>query len=223
MSLGVKLFEANSAEPISYKKLIKYGQYKADIFSKLNFSFEKGKKILDVGCGDGTDAEIFLEEYKLDTYGVDVYAHGNISKQTKLKFQMASILDLPFQSGEFDYVFAHDVLHHVDEKNQSQNIHLKALLELKRVVKKKGIIILVEGNRYNPLFYPHMVKMLGHDHWTQKYFEETIRSVYEEVEFKYFEAHSYPWAISFWKIYEYFMEHMAPSQFLAYNVALIRN
>lgn len=38
----------------------KYGQYKNDIFNKLGFSFEKGKKILDVGCGDGSDGKIFI-------------------------------------------------------------------------------------------------------------------------------------------------------------------
>ena len=42
------------------KRISQYGQYKDDFFNKLDFNFEKGKKILDVGCGDGSDAKIFI-------------------------------------------------------------------------------------------------------------------------------------------------------------------
>jgi len=39
-------------------ELNKYGQYKSDIFKKLSYKFASGKKVLDLGCGDGSDSEI---------------------------------------------------------------------------------------------------------------------------------------------------------------------
>ena len=200
-------------------QLLKYGQYKSDIFTKLAFPFVSGRNILDVGCGDCTDAEIFIKEFDLETYGVDMYA--NATRAPGLKFQLGSILELPFQNAEFDYVFMHDVLHHVDEVGQNPKKHRKALGEVKRVLKRNGTAIVIEGNRYNPLFYPHVVKFLGHDHWRQGYFERKVREVFPEAIFKNFEAHLYPWALRFWKAYEQAMEMFCPRQILAYNVAVM--
>lgn len=205
------------------KKLLKFGQYKEDIFLKLGFNFLPGKKILDVGCGDGIDASIFIKKYKLKTYGVDVYKHGNIDKITGLKFKRASVYRIPYISSFFDYIFLHDMLHHIDEKKQSRQKHLNALNEIKRVCKNGGKIIILEGNRYNPLFYPHMVKMLGHNHFKQNYFKEIITNIFPNATFKYFEAHFYPPRfLSIWKIYEKIMEAVIPKRFLAYNVSIIK-
>ncbi len=204
------------------RDLSKYGQYKNDVFAKLDFDFKEGKKILDVGCGDGSDAKIFIKEFGLETFGIDVYEHKNILKTKGLKFQKAGIYKIPFKDETFDYVFLHDILHHIDEKNQDYNNHIKGLYELKRVCKKGGYIIIVEGNRYNPLFYPHMVKMRGHNHFRQSYFKKIVRESFSNPVFKNFEAHSYPKKLlPFFKVYEYVAEKMFPKSILAYNVAII--
>ncbi|MFC1621900.1 FkbM family methyltransferase [Patescibacteria group bacterium] len=205
--------------------LSKYGQYKEDIFIKLAYNFEAGKKMLDVGCGDGSDAKILAKEFKLDVYGIDVYEHPNIAGVKNLKFKKVSegIYDIPFKDGMFDYVFLHDVLHHVDEKRQSPKKHKAALQEVKRVCKKEdGCIVIVEGNRYNPLFYPHMVKMRKHEHFSQSYFKKLVESVFPNAKFKYFEAHKYPEKLLwFFKLYEMLMEKFVLKSFLSYNVAII--
>jgi len=202
--------------------LSKYGQYKNDIFDKLNFDFKEGRKILDVGCGDGSDARIFINEYKLDTYGIDVYEDDNIRKTEGLKFKKAGIYHIPYKSSTFDYVFLHDVLHHIDEAKQSVERHKKALMEVERVCKPGGSVVIIEGNRYNPLFYPHMVKMLGHNHFRQSYFKKIIKEVFPSANFKYFEAHLYPPRyLKIWKIYEKVMELIMPKAILAYNVSII--
>ena len=206
------------------KNLSTYSQYKNDTFNKMKFNFESGKSILDVGCGDGSDAEIFINEYGLDVYGIDVYEHKNIKSINRFKFKQVGIYKIPFEENSFDYIFLHDVLHHIDEENQSYENHIKGLKELKRVSKKDGYIIILEANRYNPLSYPHMVKMSGHNHWKQSYFKKTINNVFEndyDIEFKAFECHAYPWGLSFWKIYEKMMEKFSPKCFLDYNVAII--
>jgi ubiquinone/menaquinone biosynthesis C-methylase UbiE len=199
-----------------------YGQYKYDIFRKLKISFVRGRSMLDVGCGDGTDAEIFIREFGLQTTAIDVYEHPRIRTINGLAFQIASVHALPFQDGLFDYVFLHDVLHHVDEPTQSRERHLAALQEVRRVTNPRGgTIVILESNRYNPLSYFHMVKMLGHDHWTQSYFCDIVKEVFPQVKFDYFEAHAYPWGYSFWRIYELVMERFLPRALLSYNVGTV--
>lgn len=199
-----------------------YGQYTSDIFKKLDFPFIPGKTILDLGCGSGQDALIFKNTFGLDTYALDVYEHENV-KNLGIKFMVGSIYQLPYKDKFFDYIFLHDILHHIDEKTQRYNKHIDALRELKRVTKKGGSIIIVEGNRYNPLFYPHAVKMLGQEHFSQTYFKKIVKEVFPSANFKNFEAHLYPkkW-LRFWKFYETTMERYCPKPFLAYNVAIIR-
>lgn len=200
----------------------KYGQYTSDVFEKLNFPFQKGKKLLDVGCGGGADDLVFIQEFGLETQGIDIYKNPKINKIKKLKFSLAGIYNIPFNDNTFDYVFLHDILHHIDEEKQDPKKHLFALRELKRVVKKGGNIIIVEGNRFNPLFYPHMVKMLGHEHFNQAYFKRIIKKTFSQYEFYNFEAHLYPPKyIKFWKFYEKIMESVFSKRWAAYNVCII--
>ena len=205
--------------------LSKYGQYKKDIFEKLNFNFEPGKKILDVGCGDGSDMEIFINEYNLNSYGIDIYKHKNIDK-LGINFNKAGILNIPFDNEDFDYVFLHDVLHHIDEEHQNCEKHIRGLQELKRVCRKGGYIIILEANRYNILSYPHMVLMRRHNHFTQIYFKKILKDIFgENINFRSFEAHLYPSKLlKLFKIYEFFMEHIKIlAAFRDYNLAIIKN
>lgn len=200
-----------------------FGQYKNDFFNKLNLSLKKGRKILDVGCGPGTDAEVFIKEYGLAFYGIDIYEDENI-KRNNLKFKLGTIYDIPYKENFFDYVFSHDVIHHIDSNQERKNL-LKALKELRRVCKKGGYIVIVEGNRYNPLFYPHMVKMRGHEHLKQSYFKDVVSEAFQKdkVSFKFFEAHFYPkLLLPFFKVYEALMENFSPKVFLSYNSAVIK-
>ncbi len=198
-----------------------FGQYKDDFFNKLNFRFEKGKALLDVGCGPGTDAEIFIKAYGLNFYGIDVYEDENI-KKSNLKFKIGTIYDIPYKESFFNYVFSHDVIHHIDDYQRKEN-YIKGLRELRRVCKKGGYVIIVEGNRYNPLFYPHMVKMRGHEHLAHSVFKEIVEKVFakDNIRFKFFEAHSYPFLLPIFKAYEALMEKFSPKMFLSYNVAII--
>ncbi|MBW6441966.1 class I SAM-dependent methyltransferase [Patescibacteria group bacterium] len=207
---------------ITGNKTFELSQYTNDLHKKIAYNYIAGRKLLDIGCGTCVDSLMLKEKYNLNVYSTDIYKHKNVDL-FNLNFKKGSILNLPYASNSFDYVFLHDVLHHVDEDDQSYDSHLSALNELKRVCKKGGTIIILEGNRYNPLFYPHMVKMLGHNHWKQGYFKKVITTVFDNVEFKYFEAHLYPKKF-LWlgKIYEFIMERISPKLFLAYNMAVVK-
>lgn len=204
---------------------IKGNQYKNDIFRKLNFNFNAGMKLLDVGCGDGSDAEIFVNNYGVEVFGIDVN-EIDILKFNNFKYAKESIYMLPYFDSSFDYVFLHDVLHHIDEPLQRKSFHENGLKEVRRVCKNDGKVIIIEANRYNPLFFPHMTLMNKHDHFTQKYFIKLIKNIFTEdfIEFKFFEAHFYPKASTiFFRLYEYLMENIwLLRQFLAYNVCIIK-
>jgi ubiquinone/menaquinone biosynthesis C-methylase UbiE len=140
-------------------------------------------------------------------------------------FKKGTIYKIPFNNESFDYVYTHDVFHHIDEDGQKEVNHLLGLKELRRVCKNNGFIIIIEANRFNPLFYPHMVLMKKHKHFSQSYFKSIIKNAFAnyEINFKFFEAHLYPSRyISVFKLYEWIMENFVPSRFLAYNVAIIK-
>lgn len=200
-------------------------QYTDDIFNKLSFDFIRRKKILDVGCGEGTDAKVFINKYKLNTSGIDIYKHKDIKNIKGFKFKKGGINKIPHKSNSFDYIYLHDVLHHVDEKNQSYKKHISGLKELKRVCKNNGTIIILEANRFNPLSYPHMVILRGHNHFRQGYFKNIVKDVFPNVTFKHFEAHFYPqFLLKIFKIYERIMEKFAfLKPLLMYNAAIIKN
>ena len=145
---------------------------------------------MDVGCGDGTDASLFKYVYGSNVSVCDVCENDNVAS-LNLDFRLGSIF---YADHTFDYIFLYDVLHHVDEQNQSREQHVRALMELRRVTKKGGVVVIVEGNRYNPLFYPppHIVKLRGYNHFIKFYFKEIILEVFPNTEFRFFEAHLYP-------------------------------
>lgn len=198
-------------------------QYAHDFFRKLDIDFVQGRQILDVGCGNGKDGRIFIDTFGLKWRGVDIYRDQDVVPLGK-SFSIGNIFSLRYPANYFDYVFMHDVLHHVDETYQRQDRHELALRQLRRVCKRGGLIIIAEGNRYNPLFYPHMVKMHGHEHFKQSYFIHLMNTVFakDKICFKFYEAHLYPTRFRFvFIIYEWIMEHIGPHQFLAYNIAII--
>ncbi|MFA6048912.1 MAG: class I SAM-dependent methyltransferase [Candidatus Micrarchaeia archaeon] len=194
------------------------------IVEKLGFTFKPGLKILDVGCGSGGIAEELLKEkYKLDVYAIDVYQHEQMQTRKGVKFKKASAEKIPFSSNFFDYVFEHDVLHHVDERSQSREKHLRVLREMKRVAKPNGAIIMVEANRYNPLFYPHMVKMVGEGVFSQAYFKKLATEIFPNVQFKHYEHHFYPAKFKLlFSAYDLLMNKFSPKAFLSYNLAIAR-
>lgn len=203
------------------EKLRNYDQYRRDIFTKLDFVFDPGKKILELGCGRGLDSEIFRDVYELEELATDLYEHEDI-KSRGVNFKKADVLDLEFEDNAFDYIYLLDVLHHIDEKNQSRKKHLRALKEVERVLRPGGTLLILESVRFNPLFYPHMVLLQGHPHFTRRYFDGLILEVFPDASLTEFEAHYYPWGSLFiWRIYEWFMENLMPKGTVAYVVAKV--
>ena len=76
---------------------------------------DKSCKILDVGCGIGTIAKL-LKDDGHDVTGID-FSSVAVNKAKQLGIH-ADVVDvdkegLPFEDGEFDIVYAGDIVEHV--------------------------------------------------------------------------------------------------------------
>ncbi len=92
-------------------------------------------KCADIGSGNAIYKEMILE-YVDEYIAVDkANVHKHMFQTSKEKFIDADIKDLPFISNSIDTIILTQVLEHIDEP-------FKALNEVKRVLKKDGILIL---------------------------------------------------------------------------------
>jgi len=107
---------------------------------------QKEEKVLDLGCGAGQWFELFQEK-KADYFGID-FSEKLIEIAKKRypqgKFRVASIFNIPFPDNFFDKVYAIALFHHIPSKK----LRIKALVEIKRVLKKNGILILSVWDLY---------------------------------------------------------------------------
>lgn len=200
-------------------------QYHEDLIRKMDLKLESGCVLLDVGCG-GKFSECLTKEYQLRTKCIDVAINKNWANNTNknIQFKEGSIYELPFENNTFDYLFLKDILHHIDESKHDLEQFKNAFNELKRVCKPNGRIIILEANRYNPLFYPHMVLLEGHDHLRYNKIIAILKYNVNNYTLKSFEAHVYPkFLLPIFSLYETIMENIIDPKFQAYILINIMN
>lgn len=194
-------------------------KYKEELYKKIHFNLLKNREVLDIGCGDGEDSfNLSKIAKKVIAFDVEEFQEWEKYKNSKLSFEIADAQNMPFKNKMFDGVLLKDVLHHVKKPE-------KVLKEIERVTKNGSIIILIEANRYNPLFYIHMTKMLGHEHLTRKKFKALIKERFINVAFYHFESHFYPNRLvqGFLKLFQLIMEKTSfLNNFLSYNTAIVK-
>jgi ubiquinone/menaquinone biosynthesis C-methylase UbiE len=159
-------------------------RYRERCIDKLGFSFQGDERLLDVGCGDGGVAGL-LRRRVGEVVGVDVEPSSEWEDADGLSYRVADGEQLPFADAEFDLIHSKDSLHHMLDP-------VRALAEYHRVLKPGGTALIVEGNRYNPVFFVHMTKLLGHEHFPQRYFRSIVRGSFPNAFFGVFEAHYAP-------------------------------
>lgn len=180
------------------KKYLKFLDYEFDpVFAeraKLIFNEvdkRKPKKILDAGCGRGFYLKVLSSfSFIKEVHGVDINndylkiaKKNNIDKRVKIK--KASLYNLPYQNKYFDLIICSEVLEHL-------NNDIKALLELKRVLKSGGAMIITVPNKnfpflWDPLnwilmkfFHTHINKKIW---WLAGIWADHLR-LYEEKDIK---------------------------------------
>jgi 27-O-demethylrifamycin SV methyltransferase len=111
-----------------------------------------GEEVLDVGCGLGYAAVQYASRKNVAAHGIDysekmIEGAGRLLVETKpalqgtVDFHHASVLELPFESGKFDVVTSSRCLMALLD----WELQKKALVEIFRVLKPGGMLILMEG------------------------------------------------------------------------------
>jgi len=107
-----------------------------------------GDKVLDLGCGNGRLYQLFTD-LSIDYTGLDLseelikIAQKNISTG---KFVVGEMTKLPFVDGEFDIIYCIAAFHHLP----NEELRLKALGEMKRVLKTGGRVVMTNWNLSSP-------------------------------------------------------------------------
>ena len=96
---------------------------------------DKNSLVYDIGCGNGRN----MNYNNLNFIGIDNCENFiKICNKKKLNVVMSNITEIPFKSNSADAILCIAVLHHLS----SNENRIKALLELKRIVKPTGKILL---------------------------------------------------------------------------------
>ncbi len=108
--------------------------------------FVKGKKVLDLGCGEGYGCFMLSDDAESVT-GIDIadeaIRHASIKYQRgNLKFVQGSMADIPIE-GEylFDIILSFEALEHIAEQDE-------VIREVKRLLKKDGMFIVSTPNKH---------------------------------------------------------------------------
>ncbi len=146
-----------------YGTLDKQGQFRYLRALEL-VTIRDGDKILDIGCKHAYLSDILTErKINFQYYGVDISESviQNL-KSKKGNFQVCDVMKgLPFEEGQFDYVFCMELLEHVENPTFLLN-------EINRTLNKSGCLILSVPNPYNWILIYANIRRLpakeGHIH-----------------------------------------------------------
>lgn len=131
-------------------------------------------KIIDVACGTGSQSIAFAKK-GFEVTGIDLskdmlkIAKNKIKPNYNLKFIYTDASSIPFKNSEFDVASISLSLHDMPEK-----IGLKVLIEMKRVTKKNGKILIIDYHRPNNKFIAMFFNKLF-SIWESKYYQSFMK------------------------------------------------
>ena len=142
-------------DPDAIGRWVEYWQHSRERNRALLATFEKialvrfeEKRILDIGCGTGGLGEIIGDRSRLYV-GADYNLHvlQFAQPESRRSYLQCSGVRLPFREGLFDYIFAFDVIEHVQNGLADQQGFLK---EVARVLKPSGFVFFTTPNFWYP-------------------------------------------------------------------------
>lgn len=107
----------------------------------------KGKKVLDIGCGDGVYSIELLNAGALEVIGLDAADNAVLCARKKaeglegIRFEAANIYELEKPAKPYDVAIVRGILHHLYEAEKAIEVISKMARE----------IIVLEPNGYNPV------------------------------------------------------------------------
>jgi ubiquinone/menaquinone biosynthesis C-methylase UbiE len=119
----------------------------------------RGKKVLEIGPGQGADSEQLVRR-GAHWSGIDLTIESikRVKKRFKIRnlsfdqLVQGSVLKLPFEDRSFDMVYSHGVLHHIPDIRRAQS-------EIRRVLSDDGRLIIMLYAR-NSLNYHVAIKFV---------------------------------------------------------------
>lgn len=171
----------------------------------LQRQWKKAPKILDLGCGDGTNL-IWLADYGDRVYGSDY----NLTRLTRAHhrsadhcFFLADILNYPVCDNAFDVVYFNHVLEHIPDDEA-------ALRQVRRILKPDGLLILGtpnEGAWWWQLAYqraPDVFATTDHVHF---YTGKTLAAKVKKAGFEVQKVHHMGWGPPSWRLDGLWRQH----------------
>jgi ubiquinone/menaquinone biosynthesis C-methylase UbiE len=147
--------------------ILRHGDWYEDRLAKTIKLLEIGKNtsVLEVGCGAGKFSKRLLGAgAKLKAIDINEQFICKLQKSSKKTFELCSVTDMKFPDESFDRAVMFDVLHHINGDG-----YVKALKEIRRVLKPKGYAVIWEGSEgigeeYLPPKLAHlMIRILDGD------------------------------------------------------------
>lgn len=133
---------------------------KIGYFIQSEIAFHENEKVLEAGCGDGLIILNLMTMFKIDGYGVDISQKAQEKSKTLMaknrlhfQFQLSDISDLNYPDNYFDKIICLGVVEHLRDSSVP-------VLELARVLKPKGKLILMTPNKFSLGFFDRLFKQL---------------------------------------------------------------
>jgi ubiquinone/menaquinone biosynthesis C-methylase UbiE len=128
--------------------------------------FIEGKIVLDIASGEGYGSNI-LAQKALEVFGVDIDVESVKSANKKyiknnLKYILGSADNIPIESNSIDVVVSFETIEHHDK-------HEEMFMEIKRVLKNDGILIMSSPDKK---YYSDIPNFKNKFHTKELYFEE---------------------------------------------------
>ena len=161
----------NSAFPVDAEHLHRYA-FAAELVQK--------KVVLDIACGEGYGSNILAKQAEFVT-AVDldqrtVTEASKNYKRANLLFKQGSLLNIPVQPEIFDVVVSFETLEHIVE-------HDLALVEIKRVLKPNGLLILSTPNKKEYTEKPNYHNPFHEKELYQEEVETLLKKNFKHVQF----------------------------------------
>ena len=160
---GTKFTDAEEGSRLFFERVEEH-RYRTEwhIPAAADFAGSRGKRVLEIGCGLGTDGAQFAKAGAIYT-GVDLTdaAVGLARRRFELdglpgEFRVADAENLDFAGETFDIVYSHGVLHHTPDT-------ARAIGEAHRVLRPGGraVVMLYHRDSYNYRVNIGMLRRVG--------------------------------------------------------------
>ncbi|MDD3630878.1 MAG: class I SAM-dependent methyltransferase, partial [Bacteroidales bacterium] len=112
----------------------------------ITFDYIKDKDVIDIACGEGYGS-FLMSKYAKNIIGIDIDKNTIDNANSKyvnnnLSYLQGDVSKIPLQSSTIDVVVSFETIEHT-------TMHDEMMLEIKRVLKPDGLLIMSSPDKYN--------------------------------------------------------------------------